>query len=55
MVAGVTTAVLWRLVELHTMVYEGMPGIIAGTVVATALSQPARHWRSGGVALADER
>ncbi|HUD96910.1 MAG TPA: sodium/proline symporter [Woeseiaceae bacterium] len=55
MVAGVTTAVLWRLVELHTMVYEGMPGIIAGTVVVTALSQPARHWRSGGVALADER
>ena len=55
MVAGVTTAVLWRLVEWHTMVYEGMPGIIAGTAVAFALSQPARQWRSGGVALADDR
>jgi hypothetical protein len=37
------------------MVYEGMPGIIAGTAVAIVLSQPARQWRSGGVALADER
>lgn len=55
MAAGVTTAVVWRLVEWHTMVYEGMPGIIAGTAVAIALSQPARQWRSGGVALADER
>lgn len=41
MVAGVTVAILWRLAGLHGMVYEGMPGILAGLLVAVALSEAA--------------
>ncbi|MEX2353462.1 MAG: sodium/proline symporter, partial [Gammaproteobacteria bacterium] len=29
-VAGVSTALVWRWLGLHEMVYEGMPGILAG-------------------------
>jgi SSS family solute:Na+ symporter/sodium/proline symporter len=43
MIAGVAAALLWRAAELHTMVYEGMPGILTGLIVATALSRAAEH------------
>jgi hypothetical protein len=39
----VAAALLWRAAELHTMVYEGMPGILTGLIVATALSRAAEH------------
>ncbi len=55
MAVGVATAIIWRLLDWHTMVYEGMPGILAGTVVAMALSQVARRRQGASVALAPER
>jgi SSS family solute:Na+ symporter/sodium/proline symporter len=39
MVAGVAAALLWRAAELHTMVYEGLPGIMLGLGIAFALSR----------------
>jgi SSS family solute:Na+ symporter/sodium/proline symporter len=47
MIAGVAAALLWRTVELHTMVYEGMPGILTGLIVAMALSRAAEHRQAG--------
>ena len=38
MVAGVGTAIGWRAIGWHSMVYEGMPGILVGLGVALALS-----------------
>jgi SSS family solute:Na+ symporter/sodium/proline symporter len=43
MVAGVAAALLWRAADLHTMVYEGMPGILTGFIVAIAMSRVAGH------------
>jgi SSS family solute:Na+ symporter/sodium/proline symporter len=39
MATGVGCALLWRLVGWHGMVYEGMPGILAGFMVAIVLSR----------------
>jgi SSS family solute:Na+ symporter/sodium/proline symporter len=55
MIVGVATAMLWRATGLHTEVYEGMPGILAGLVVALALSQAAARSRSSAGVLAEER
>jgi sodium/proline symporter len=33
MLVGFSVALLWRLLELHEMVYEGLPGILAGLCV----------------------
>lgn len=41
MVGGVAAALLWRAAELHTMVYEGLPGIMLGLAIAFALSRVA--------------
>ena len=30
---GITTALAWRYFDLHNMVYEGLPGIVAGVSV----------------------
>jgi sodium/proline symporter len=30
---GISTALLWRFLDLHNMVYEGLPGIVAGVLV----------------------
>ena len=30
---GILTALLWRFLDLHNMVYEGLPGIVAGVLV----------------------
>lgn len=38
MVAGVATAIGWRMLGWHEMVYEGMPGILVGLGVALLLS-----------------
>jgi SSS family solute:Na+ symporter/sodium/proline symporter len=38
MAGGVAGALLWRAAELHTMVYEGLPGIVIGLCIAFALS-----------------
>ncbi len=46
MVSGVAAALLWRLADLHGMVYEGLPGILTGLVVALALSETAAARRS---------
>jgi SSS family solute:Na+ symporter/sodium/proline symporter len=43
MIVGVAAALLWRAAELHTMVYEGMPGILTGLMVAMALSRAAER------------
>jgi SSS family solute:Na+ symporter/sodium/proline symporter len=43
MIVGVAAALLWRAAELHTMVYEGMPGILTGLIVAMALSRAAER------------
>ncbi|MCO1335071.1 sodium/proline symporter [Microbulbifer sp. OS29] len=32
-VAGFAMAIAWRLLELHSMIYEGLPGITAGLLV----------------------
>ena len=34
---GIAVAVLWRAAGLHNAVYEGMPGILSGLLVYTAL------------------
>jgi SSS family solute:Na+ symporter/sodium/proline symporter len=34
MLAGVTTAIGWRLLDWHNMLYEGLPGILVGLAVA---------------------
>jgi len=36
MLVGFSVALLWRLLELHEMVYEGLPGILAGLCVLSA-------------------
>lgn len=33
LLTGLFTAILWRWLDLHLMVYEGMPGILAGLLV----------------------
>lgn len=33
MFTGIATALIWRWFELHLMVYEGMPGILAGLLI----------------------
>jgi len=33
LMTGLATAALWRSLELHQMVYEGMPGILSGLLV----------------------
>ena len=38
MTAGVAVAIAWRMLGWHEMVYEGLPGILSGLLVATALS-----------------
>jgi sodium/proline symporter len=30
---GISTALIWRFLDLHNMVYEGLPGIAAGVLV----------------------
>jgi SSS family solute:Na+ symporter/sodium/proline symporter len=55
MVVGVASALLWRVAGLHESVYEGMPGILAGLVVASALSETAARARSRETVLAGER
>jgi SSS family solute:Na+ symporter/sodium/proline symporter len=55
MVAGVTAALLWRAADLHTMVYEGMPGILSGLVVALVLSRTAQQSRPEFAVYADGR
>ena len=32
-VTGLLTAILWRVMDLHLLIYEGMPGILAGISV----------------------
>ena len=55
MVAGVGTALLWRVAGLHESVYEGMPGILAGLAVVFALSGAAERSRSSAAVLAGQR
>lgn len=43
MVVGVTVALYWRHLGLHTDIYEGLPGILSGFVVAWLLSKPAEQ------------
>lgn len=50
MSAGVGVAVLWRALGWHEMVYEGMPGILAGLGVALVLSETASERRAGAAA-----
>jgi SSS family solute:Na+ symporter/sodium/proline symporter len=45
MAAGVAAALLWRAADLHVMVYEGLPGILTGLLVALALSRAAEDRR----------
>jgi len=42
MIVGVSVALIWRQIGWHTVVYEGMPGILSGLVVAWAWSNSAR-------------
>lgn len=39
MLGGVATAIGWRMAGWHTMVYEGLPGIVAGLVIAVVFSR----------------
>ncbi len=41
MFTGLGTALLWRHFELHSAVYEGLPGILAGFAVLWLLHRPA--------------
>ncbi len=52
MLGGVATAIGWRLAGWHDMVYEGMPGILVGFLVALALSS-ATSGAGARAALAD--
>jgi SSS family solute:Na+ symporter/sodium/proline symporter len=54
MVAGVGAALLWRVADLHTMVYEGLPGILVGLIVVFALSRADAHQGVGFSACPDE-
>lgn len=54
MAVGITTAIGWRLLDWHTMVYEGMPGILAGTTVAMAMSHAVPRRQGRAIALAQE-
>jgi sodium/proline symporter len=54
MAGGVAAALVWRAAELHTMVYEGLPGIVLGLVIAFALSRAAQSSPAGFGAYADE-
>lgn len=38
LVAGFTTAIAWRIADLHLLVYEGLPGIVAGLVILFAFN-----------------
>lgn len=42
MVAGIAVALLWRAADLHNMVYEGLPGIVAGLIVGVAFPKRMR-------------
>ncbi len=54
MIIGVATANLWRMIGWQDMVYEGLPGILAGLIVAFALSKNRRpvHPKQAGNATA---
>lgn len=53
MVAGVGTAIGWRLLGWHNMVYEGLPGILLGLLVAYLLSHK-QHGAPEEVAVASD-
>lgn len=55
MAIGVASAMLWRMAGLHASVYEGMPGIAAGLVVAWLLSDAVAATRPRAAALVRER
>ncbi len=40
LVVGVAAALIWRSLGLHTQIYEGLPGIVSGLMVALAASSP---------------
>ncbi|WP_299323436.1 sodium/proline symporter [Parasphingopyxis sp.] len=40
MITGVSIALIWRWMGLHTDIYEGFPGIVAGLILAYLLSKP---------------
>ena len=40
MVLGAATALIWRYLDWHGDVYEGLPGILAGLLVIALLSRP---------------
>lgn len=40
MFTGLGVALLWRVADLHSAVYEGLPGIVAGLAVGAILSMP---------------
>ena len=42
-VVGVCVALAWRQAGLHGMIYEGMPGMLAGVLVGLALSSFTKH------------
>lgn len=44
-IAGFVTAVVWRNAGLHTVVYEGLPGILTGLLVLFLLAQLWKHDR----------
>jgi SSS family solute:Na+ symporter/sodium/proline symporter len=43
MAVGIAVAILWRQLGWQDMVYEGLPGICAGLVVAWLYSSPSQH------------
>ncbi|HZW59789.1 MAG TPA: sodium/proline symporter [Woeseiaceae bacterium] len=54
MVCGVATAVTWRAMGWHNMVYEGLPGILVGLAIAWLFSS-AVEARSAGFSAATEK
>ena len=45
-VTGFAVALVWRLQDLHAMVYEGLPGILAGLMVLYLFGQTPVHGNS---------
>jgi len=41
-IIGLLTALLWRYLGWHDMVYEGLPGIVAGLVYLLLLNKAVR-------------
>ena len=54
MIIGVGTAIGWRLLGWHNMVYEGLPGILLGLLVAYALSHKQKGEPEGVTVGVDE-